>query len=62
MENVLWIKASDAAKSWHVLDEVNSIDEMKVTLCGRETFETPVDDRPGNEKTCEICLRIQVDD
>ena len=62
MGNVFWVKASDAAKSWHILDEPNSIDDLKVTLCGRETSEEAVDERPGHEKTCEICLRIQADD
>lgn len=47
-------------RSWHVYKKTNSTG-YKIAVCGRAshgTFDSVVEDRPGDERTCESCLRI----
>lgn len=59
---MLWIKVSEDAESWHIVDEAEEDSSFFKTLCGHETAEDIVEDRPGHEKTCESCLRKAVQD
>lgn len=52
--NVWWIRSSE---SWHIVKPTE--DPGVLTFCGLTFGDgVPVDDRTGNEKTCENCFRI----
>ena len=54
-ENVQWGRTR-AGRSWHI---VGTPDRGPRSQCGHRIVEsTIVDERPGNEATCENCLRI----
>ena len=55
MSEVRWLKI----RAWHVWSGMTK-GWQKQTLCGRWLKADAVLDRPGNEATCETCLRIQV--
>jgi hypothetical protein len=55
--DVRWVRI----RSWHIVrSEFTSRGglEMATTACGRRVTGETVDDRPGDEKTCETCFRI----
>lgn len=52
--DVSWVKV----RSWHVLDTPTRMPDVYVTRCGRRAQGPVLDERPGNERTCETCLRI----
>lgn len=49
-----WVKI----RSWHVLLTWTRVPGVAMTRCGRRATGVAVDERPGNEPTCESCLRI----
>lgn len=55
----MWVRI----ESWHIVADEQR-DGKDQTLCGLEPDEGSalVDDFPGNEKTCENCLRINARD
>ena len=56
MANVRWFKI----QSWHIWSGQVSRANAPRSLCGKYSHigAEIVDDRPGNEKTCENCLRL----
>ena len=55
MANVMWFKI----RSWHIASGLVSRANHPKALCGKwGRPENLIDERPGNEKTCETCLRI----
>lgn len=53
--NVQWFKI----QSWHIY-KFTTRGGQPVSVCGREGDRTApvVEDRPGDQRTCESCLRI----
>jgi hypothetical protein len=66
MEHFKWFEID----SWHILREIQTLPtgmdmentEWAVSLCGLKADAIVVDERPGNEATCENCLRIATKD
>jgi hypothetical protein len=69
MEQLQWFEID----SWHILREIQMLNtgmgddveevEWAVSLCGLKSANAvPTTDRPGNEATCENCLRILTKD
>lgn len=54
--NVRWVRI----RSWHIVRYPGRgfTLEHYTTLCGRVAPGPELDERPGNEATCESCLRI----
>lgn len=42
--------------SWHIVKTPTR--DAYVTLCGKRAEGTPRDEFPFDEKTCEVCLRL----
>lgn len=48
-----------SGESWHLSDDHTNEDLMiRWALCGKKLVGALLRDRPGNEKSCESCLRI----
>lgn len=61
MDDLRWIKI----ESWHIVkSEFTSRGgiDMAETLCGLRAEGVTLDERPGNEASCENCLRIVTKD
>jgi hypothetical protein len=52
--DVTWVRI----RSWHVVKTPTRVPNRYVTRCGRSAFGPDLDERPGNEATCETCLRL----
>ena len=53
--DVQWVKI----RSWHIYRTYTRMFGSALTVCGRAVAAPDVvNDRPGNERTCETCLRI----
>lgn len=58
-EDVQWVQVRPGL-SWHVFRTFTRMVDGARAVCGQPgvTASSLRDDRPGNEKTCERCLRI----
>jgi hypothetical protein len=45
-------------RSWHEVRNPTRVPDTYVTLCGRRASGPTLAEFPGDEKTCETCLRI----